>query len=79
MRRIHGVEDILLGFEPKDAGSIPAGSVINIFFLTSNLFVFLVSVEILQVTDIYHGDGSETIDPEILIEMDLFQKSTRTD
>jgi hypothetical protein len=27
MRRIHGVEDILLGFEPKDAGSIPAGSV----------------------------------------------------
>jgi hypothetical protein len=26
MRRIHGVEDILLGFEPKDAGSIPAGS-----------------------------------------------------
>ena len=24
--RIHGVEDILLGFEPKDAGSIPAGS-----------------------------------------------------
>ncbi len=24
---IHGVEDILLGFEPKDAGSIPAGSV----------------------------------------------------
>lgn len=23
----HGVEDILLGFEPKDAGSIPAGSV----------------------------------------------------
>lgn len=25
--RIHGVEDILLGFEPKDAGSIPAGSV----------------------------------------------------
>ena len=28
MRRIHGVEDILLGFEPKDAGSIPAGSVL---------------------------------------------------
>ena len=28
MRRIHGVEDILLGFEPKDAGSIPAGSVV---------------------------------------------------
>ena len=27
MGRIHGVEDILLGFEPKDAGSIPAGSV----------------------------------------------------
>ena len=26
MSRIHGVEDILLGFEPKDAGSIPAGS-----------------------------------------------------
>jgi hypothetical protein len=26
MGRIHGVEDILLGFEPKDAGSIPAGS-----------------------------------------------------
>jgi hypothetical protein len=25
--RIHGVEDILLGFGPKDAGSIPAGSV----------------------------------------------------
>ena len=25
---IHRVEDILLGFEPKDAGSIPAGSVI---------------------------------------------------
>ena len=25
----HGVEDILLGFEPKDAGSIPAGSVIT--------------------------------------------------
>ncbi len=25
---IHGVVDILLGFEPKDAGSIPAGSVI---------------------------------------------------
>ena len=25
----HGVEDILLGFEPKDAGSIPAGSVIS--------------------------------------------------
>jgi hypothetical protein len=24
--RIHGVEDILLGFGPKDAGSIPAGS-----------------------------------------------------
>jgi hypothetical protein len=24
----HGVVDILLGFEPKDAGSIPAGSVI---------------------------------------------------
>ena len=24
---IHRVEDILLGFEPKDAGSIPAGSV----------------------------------------------------
>ncbi len=23
----HGVVDILLGFEPKDAGSIPAGSV----------------------------------------------------
>ncbi len=23
----HGVEDILLGFEPRDAGSIPAGSV----------------------------------------------------
>ncbi len=29
MRRIHGVEDILLGFEPKDAGSIPAGSVFS--------------------------------------------------
>jgi hypothetical protein len=29
MRRIHGVEDILLGFEPKDAGSIPAGSVLG--------------------------------------------------
>ncbi len=28
MGRIHGVEDILLGFEPKDAGSIPAGSVL---------------------------------------------------
>ena len=27
MGRIHGVEDILLGFGPKDAGSIPAGSV----------------------------------------------------
>jgi hypothetical protein len=27
---IHGVEDILLGFEPKDAGSIPAGSVVFI-------------------------------------------------
>ncbi len=25
--RTHRVEDILLGFEPKDAGSIPAGSV----------------------------------------------------
>ena len=34
MRRIHGVEDILLGFEPKDAGSIPAGSVFsNIRFI----------------------------------------------
>ncbi len=33
MGRIHGVEDILLGFEPKDAGSIPAGSVffLNVF------------------------------------------------
>ena len=29
MRRIHGVEDILLGFEPKDAGSIPAGCVFS--------------------------------------------------
>lgn len=29
MRRIHGVEDILLGFEPKDAGPIPAGSVFD--------------------------------------------------
>ena len=37
MRRIHGVEDILLGFEPKDAGSIPAGS------------VFLVKKKIFQV------------------------------
>ena len=27
MRRIHGVEDILLGFEPKDPGSNPGGSV----------------------------------------------------
>ena len=30
--RIHGVEDILLGFEPKDAGSIPAGSARFCFF-----------------------------------------------
>ena len=30
--RIHGVEDILLGFEPKDAGSIPAGSARFFFF-----------------------------------------------
>ncbi len=30
MERIHGVEDILLGFEPKDAGSIPAGSVFSV-------------------------------------------------
>ena len=36
MRRIHGVEDILLGFEPKDAGSIPAGSV----FSKAGLFEF---------------------------------------
>ena len=36
MRRIHGVEDILLGFEPKDAGSIPAGSV----FSNAGLFEF---------------------------------------
>ena len=36
MRRIHGVEDILLGFEPKDAGSIPAGSV----FSKAGLFKF---------------------------------------
>jgi hypothetical protein len=35
MRWIHGVEDILLGFEPKDAGSIPAGSVFNHLFLWS--------------------------------------------
>ena len=34
MGRIHGVEDILLGFEPKDAGSIPAGSV---FFVKKEL------------------------------------------
>jgi hypothetical protein len=33
MRRIHGVEDILLGFEPKDAGSIPAGSVFKKLYL----------------------------------------------
>lgn len=32
--RIHGVEDILLGFEPKDAGSIPAGSVL--FYLSKS-------------------------------------------
>ena len=31
-RRIHGVEDILLGFGPKDAGSIPAGSVSFLVF-----------------------------------------------
>ena len=31
MRWIHGVEDILLGFEPKDAGSIPAGSAAEFF------------------------------------------------
>ena len=37
MRRIHGVEDILLGFEPKDAGSIPAGSV---FLLSLMLFLY---------------------------------------
>ena len=37
MRRIHGVEDILLGFEPKDAGSIPAGSV---YFKKNLEFVF---------------------------------------
>ena len=30
--RIHGVEDILLGFEPKDAGSIPAGSAYCVFY-----------------------------------------------
>jgi hypothetical protein len=35
MRRIHGVEDILLGFEPKDAGSIPAGSVFSKMGLSS--------------------------------------------
>ena len=28
---IHRVEDILLGFEPKDPGSIPGGSVHSIF------------------------------------------------
>lgn len=27
--RIHGVEDILLGFGPRDAGSIPAGSAVS--------------------------------------------------
>jgi hypothetical protein len=27
---IHGVEDILLGFGPKDAGSIPAGSALHV-------------------------------------------------
>lgn len=27
IRWIHGVADILLGFGPKDAGSIPAGSI----------------------------------------------------
>ena len=37
MRWIHGVEDILLGFEPKDAGSIPAGSVFLIFDIDGNL------------------------------------------
>jgi hypothetical protein len=36
--RIHGVEDILLGFGPKDAGSIPAGSVYEIIF--AQLFNF---------------------------------------
>ena len=35
MRRIHGVEDILLGFEPKDAGSIPAGSVFVLFLVSA--------------------------------------------
>jgi hypothetical protein len=37
--RIHGVEDILLGFGPKDAGSIPAGSALFIKqgFLTKRL------------------------------------------
>ena len=37
MRRIHGVEDILLGFEPKDAGSIPAGSVKKICFVETQM------------------------------------------
>ena len=46
MRRIHGVEDILLGFEPKDAGSIPAGSV----FSKNGLFGFdIPKMQILQI------------------------------
>jgi hypothetical protein len=32
MRWIHGVEDILLGFGPRDAGSIPAGSMLKKLF-----------------------------------------------
>lgn len=38
-RRIHGVEDILLGFEPKDAGSIPAGSAVSGRAVVQPLFV----------------------------------------
>ena len=72
MRWIHGVEDILLGFEPKDAGSIPAGSVIKHFF-SYNLFVFfLYQSEFFQVIDIYPGGGSVRIDPEILIKITFF-------
>ena len=42
MGRIHGVEDILLGFEPKDAGSIPAGSVD--FFFKKKIYSSLINV-----------------------------------
>ena len=48
MRRIHGVEDILLGFEPKDAGSIPAGSVY--FFIGDN-------------SEVHHSGNSRTVNP----------------